>query len=75
MPDQGTNVPSSKLTAAGVAAVIVEGVVAFVQHRYGFAPEPWLVDAAALVIAGLVGYWVPELNPPVSAVQALRRRL
>jgi predicted PurR-regulated permease PerM len=69
-----TSAPSTKLTAAGIAAVIVSVVGRWLESRYGFIPDPWMVDIAVIVIAAGVGYLAPELAPSRSAEVTLQRR-
>lgn len=72
----GTNVPSSKLTTTAVATIILAIVGRAIEARTGveWIPSPMVIDAVALAVGVIAGYFAPELFPPTSAVQALRRR-
>ena len=74
MTESGSNAPSTKLTAAGIGTAAAAMIGRLVADRTGFVIEPWLIDLLALALGMAIAYFVPELNPSVSAVQALRRR-
>jgi predicted MFS family arabinose efflux permease len=74
MDDEGTLVPSSKLTAMAVAVAVAGAAGRWLEQRFGWMPPPVLVDLVALALAAAIGYLVPELNPAPSTVRALRRR-
>lgn len=72
--DNGTNVPSTKLTAVGVATLVVAVLGRLAADRFGWTFSDEVIDLASGGIALALAYFVPELAPAKSAVRALRRR-
>ena len=69
----GSNAPSSKLTAAGIAgAIVVILQVLAVATGVDIDLPPALITAVATLIMLGVGYVKPENRPSESAMQLIR---